>query len=80
MANMLVRELRTKTDDDLLDLYEDIKEELYILRLNKSTGELVDTTEFRKTKRTLARVLTILRERELAAMIAESEADTEEDA
>lgn len=80
MTNMLVRELRTQTDDDLLDLYEDIKEELYILRLNKSTGELVDTTEFRKTKRTLARVLTILRERELAAMIAEAEADTEEDA
>lgn len=77
MANMLVRELRTKTDEELLDIYEDIKEELYILRINRSTGELVDTTEFRKTKRSMARVLTILRERELATMIAEEEAEEE---
>ncbi|GAB5493556.1 MAG: hypothetical protein Phog2KO_37710 [Phototrophicaceae bacterium] len=73
MADTKVRELRTKSDDDLLDMYDDLKEELYILRLNKSTGELIDTTEFRKTKRTLARTLTILRERELAAAIAEGE-------
>ncbi|MEL6306631.1 MAG: 50S ribosomal protein L29 [Chloroflexota bacterium] len=77
MANMLVRELRTKSDEELLDIYEDIKEELYILRINRSTGELVDTTEFRKTKRSMARVLTILRERELATMIAEEEAEEE---
>jgi len=73
MADTKVRELRTKGDEELLDMYDDLKEELYILRLNKSTGELIDTTEFRKTKRTLARTLTILRERELAAAIAEGE-------
>ncbi len=73
MADMKVRELRAKNDDELLDLFDDLKEEMYILRLNKSTGELIDTTEFRKTKRTLARTLTILRERELAAAIAEGE-------
>ena len=73
MADMKVRELRAKSDDELLDLFDDLKEEMYILRLNKSTGELIDTTEFRKTKRTLARTLTILRERELAAAIAEGE-------
>jgi large subunit ribosomal protein L29 len=70
---MLSGELRAKSDEALLDLFDDIKEELYVLRLNKSTGELIDTTEFRKTKRTLARILTILRERELAAAIAEGE-------
>lgn len=73
MADMKVRELRAKNDDELLDLFDDLKEEMYILRLNKSTGELIDTTEFRKTKRTLARTLTILRERELATAIAEGE-------
>ncbi len=73
MADMKVRELRAKSDDELLDLFDDLKEEMYVLRLNKSTGELIDTTEFRKTKRTLARTLTILRERELAAAIAEGE-------
>jgi len=74
MAHMLIDELRMKNDEDLLDLYEDLKEELYVLRLNHATGELVDTSQFKKTKRTLARVLTIMRERELAAAaIAEGE-------
>ncbi|MGB7341983.1 MAG: 50S ribosomal protein L29 [Phototrophicaceae bacterium] len=73
MAATQIRELRMKSDEELLDMYDDIKEELYVLRLNRSTGELVDTTEFRKTKRTLARLLTLLRERELAAAIAEGE-------
>ncbi len=74
MANQKSRELKALSDEALLDLFDDLKEELYVLRLNKSTGELVDTTEFRKTKRTLARVLTILRQKELAAAaVAEGE-------
>lgn len=73
MAHMLIDELRTKTDEALLDLYEDLKEETYVLRLNLATGELVDTSQFKKTKRTLARVLTVVRERELAAALAEGE-------
>jgi len=73
MADMKSRELRDMSEEALLDTFDDLKEELYLLRLNKSTGELVDTTEIRRTKRTLARVLTVLRERELAAAIAEGE-------
>jgi len=68
-------ELRGKTDDQLFDMYEDLKEEVYRLRLNHATGELVDTSQFKQTKRTIARLLTILRERELAAQIAETEAN-----
>jgi large subunit ribosomal protein L29 len=66
MTKILVDDLRSKSNEQLLDQYEDLKEELYTLRLNYNTGELVDTSEFRKTKKTLARVLTVLRERELA--------------
>ena len=73
MSDMKSRELRDMNDEALLDKFDDLKEELYLLRLNKSTGELVDTTEIRRTKRTLARVLTVLHERELAAAIAEGE-------
>jgi large subunit ribosomal protein L29 len=73
MAHMLIDELRAKDDEALLDLYEDLKEEMYVLRLNLATGELVDTSQFKKTKRTLARVLTVVRERELAAALAEGE-------
>jgi large subunit ribosomal protein L29 len=50
-----------------------MKEELYRLRLNHATGELVDTTQFRKARRNIARIMTVLRERELAAAIAEEE-------
>jgi large subunit ribosomal protein L29 len=71
MSHILIDELRRKNNDELLDLYEDLKEETYILRLNHATGELVDSSEFKKTKRTLARVLTIIRERELATALAE---------
>ena len=73
MAHMLIDELRAKDNEALLDLYEDLKEEMYVLRLNHATGELVDTSQFKKTKRTLARVLTIMRERELATALAEGE-------
>jgi large subunit ribosomal protein L29 len=64
MTRVLTDELRAKSDEQLLDMYEDLKEELYKLRLSYATGELVDTSEFRKTKKTVARIMTILRERQ----------------
>jgi large subunit ribosomal protein L29 len=64
MSRYLTDELRGKTDEQLLDLYEDLKEELYKMRLSYATGELVDTSEFSKTKKTIARLMTILRERQ----------------
>ena len=38
MANMMIRELRAKSDEELLDLFDDLKEETYVLRLNHSKG------------------------------------------
>ena len=64
MTRYLGDELRAKTDEQLLDLYEDLKEELYKMRLSYATGELVDTSEFSKTKKTIARLMTIMRERQ----------------
>ncbi|MDQ7026313.1 MAG: 50S ribosomal protein L29 [Anaerolineae bacterium] len=70
---MYASEMREMQDEELVDLFEDLKEELYKLRLNHVTGELVDTTQFRSTRRDVARILTVLHERELAATIAEGE-------
>ena len=64
MTRLYSDELRIKTDEQLLDMYEDLKEELYKMRLSYATGELVDTSEFSKTKKTIARLMTILRERQ----------------
>lgn len=70
---MYVSELRDKQDDELIDLFEDLKESLYKLRITRGTGGVVDTTQFRKARRDIARVLTVLRERELAAAVVEKD-------
>jgi large subunit ribosomal protein L29 len=72
---MQVDELRQMDDDNLLEEYEDQKASLYRLRQLHTTGELVDTSQFKKTKKTIARILTVLRERELAEQIALMEED-----
>lgn len=70
---MQTRELRQLNDQQLIDRYEDLKEAMYKLRIDQNSGELVDTSQFRNTRREIARVLTILRERELAAAYVEEE-------
>lgn len=67
---MHVSEIRALSDDQLLDEFEDAKMRLYQARVNMSSGELVDTNAIKKTRRDIARILTVLRERELAAQLA----------
>lgn len=74
MADLQIRELRQQSDEALLDQLEDLKQEQMTLRLNAVTGELADTTEFRKTRRSIARIRTILRERQLAAQMTKEDA------
>ena len=64
---MYIDEIRALSTDEVLDKIEDLKVEMYTYRLQKDTGELKDTTLFRKTRRDIARLKTALRERELAA-------------
>lgn len=64
---MLMDEIRAMSNDDILDKVEDLKVEMYTYRLQKESGELKDTTLFRKTRSDIARLKTALRERELAA-------------
>ena len=64
---MHIDEIRAMSTDEVLDKIEDLKVEMYTYGLQKDTGELKDTTLFRKTRRDIARLKTALRERELAA-------------
>lgn len=64
---MFIDEIRALSNDEILDRIEDLKVEMYTYRLQKESGELKDTTLFRKTRRDIARLKTALRERELAA-------------
>ena len=63
---MDVRELRELADDRLFNELEDLKESLFNLRFQKSYGQLEDPNALRRTKRDVARILTVLRERQIA--------------
>lgn len=70
---MKSREMRALSNEKLLDLYNDKKNDMYVLRQQKTSGELKDTSGIRRTRRELARILTLLRERQLAAQVAHEE-------
>lgn len=67
------RQLRTMTTEQLLDELEDLKESHFKLRLQEASGQLEDVTMLKRTQRDVARIKTILRERELAASRVASE-------
>jgi len=62
---MKITEIRELSDDELKSRVSDFREELMNLRFQQSTGELTDHTRLGFTRRTIARILTELREREL---------------
>ena len=61
---MKVEEIRALSVDDIRSQLEDAREEMMNLRFQQATGELVDFTRLRQTRRLIARYLTILKERE----------------
>ena len=60
-------ELRELPDDELRQKLDEGKEELFNLRFQIVTGQLDDPRRIKQVKREVARVLTVLREREIAA-------------
>lgn len=64
---MNIRDLRQLPDDRLFDELEDLKESLFNLRFQKSFGQLEDPNALRRAKRDVARILTVVRERQIAA-------------
>jgi large subunit ribosomal protein L29 len=67
-------ELRELTDESLADRLSEAKQELWKRRLDLATGQLDSTTEIQKYKREIARINGLMREREIAAAEAQSEA------
>jgi large subunit ribosomal protein L29 len=59
-----VSELRDLTVDDLRQRERDLDEQIFRLRLQKSTGQLESPMKVRTGRRELARVKTIIREKE----------------
>ncbi|MCX7965515.1 MAG: 50S ribosomal protein L29 [Syntrophorhabdaceae bacterium] len=61
---MKAKELREFTKEELLRKKMDIKQELFNLRFQHSTGQLENTARIRLLKRDIARIETVLREKE----------------
>ncbi|HOV90455.1 MAG TPA: 50S ribosomal protein L29 [Syntrophorhabdaceae bacterium] len=61
---MKVKEIRELTIEELLKKKKDIKEEIFNLRFQHSTGQLENTARMRLLKRDIARIETLLRQKE----------------
>ncbi|MBE6539113.1 MAG: 50S ribosomal protein L29 [Ruminococcaceae bacterium] len=63
---MELKEIRGKSPEELNKLLEEQKEELFKLRFQHSIHQLDNPMKLVETKKTIARVLTVLREKELS--------------
>jgi large subunit ribosomal protein L29 len=65
VKQMKAKELKNKSVEDLNQSVIDLKTELFNLRFQLATGELDNPMRINKVKKDIARVKTVLREREL---------------
>ncbi|MDQ6875008.1 MAG: 50S ribosomal protein L29 [Actinomycetota bacterium] len=73
-ANQKALDLRELDDDDLMQRLRESKEELFNLRFQVATGQLDNNARLHTVRREIARIYTVMRERELGLTVAPSEA------
>jgi large subunit ribosomal protein L29 len=73
MAGTTSAELRELNDDELRNRLREGKEELFNLRFQMATGQLDNNQRLRTVRHDIARIYTILHERELGLSVAPSE-------
>jgi large subunit ribosomal protein L29 len=71
----LTAELRELHDDELQTRLREAKEELFNLRFQMATGQLDNNRRLRTVRHDIARIYTILHERELGLSVAPSEGE-----
>jgi len=65
-----VQALRNLEDDELVTELRNAKDELFKLRFQVATGQLDNNRRLHTVRHDIARIYTVMRERELAAMAA----------
>lgn len=65
MAETTAAEIRDLNDDELVTRLRDAKEELFNLRFQVATGQLDNNRRLHHVRRDIARIYTVMREREL---------------
>jgi large subunit ribosomal protein L29 len=63
-------ELRGLEDDELISKLKESKEELFNLRFQSATGQLDNNKRLRTVRHDIARIYTVMRERELGLTTA----------
>lgn len=61
---MQAKDLREMADEELAQKRRDLKEEIFHLKLRKATGRLENAMKLRENRRDLARIETIVREKQ----------------
>ncbi len=62
---MTNKDIRDLTSEELLKKIDEYKEELFKLRFNQATGNLEKPARIRELRKLVARMKTVIREREL---------------
>ena len=73
-------ELRELTDEELVLRLRESKEELFNLRFQMATGQLDNNRRLSTVRHEIARIYTVMRERELGLSVAPDDDDEDEGA
>lgn len=71
---MKIKELVSKSEKELRDLLREKKEDLFKLNLDNKQNKLKNTRGIYNTRKEIARILTLIREKELAPKEEEAKA------
>jgi len=69
---MKASELKNKSKDELLDELVELRREQFNLRMQQATGQMARPDQYRKVRKNIARVKTVLRQQEIDAAKQES--------
>lgn len=77
-AGVAAAELRELTAEELVLRLKESKEELFNLRFQMATGQLDNNRRLRTVRKNIARIYTIMRERELGLSLSPDETAPED--
>jgi len=61
-----VKEIREKSNNELIKDIDTLKEELFTLRFQKATGQAGSFNRMKEIRKTIARIKTVITERQLS--------------
>jgi large subunit ribosomal protein L29 len=79
-AGTAAAELRELNDEELVLRLRESKEELFNLRFQMATGQMDNNRRLRTVRRDIARIYTVMRERELGLSVSPDDVSTDEGA